>query len=286
MRISVLGMGNMGQALAGRLLSGGFEVVVWNRSPGKARHVVEQGAKEIRELGEAVRGSDVVITSLANDGAVRQVALADEGVGAHLGDGVYVDASTISPTLSGELAERVLRFAAMPIAGSPEAVGKGEATYLVGGPAEVVAELEPLLRCLSSVHHQYQTAPLASTAKLATNLLLLVGIEALTESFEVGRAGGLSDDQLRELLAESPMVAPGIRNRFEAVLSGDGPSWWTVELGAKDAGLALDIAADRSLPAATMAHERFQTAADEGLAHEDIAAVSHLYRERSDGPSK
>jgi 3-hydroxyisobutyrate dehydrogenase-like beta-hydroxyacid dehydrogenase len=285
MQISVLGMGNMGQALASRLLSGGSEVVVWNRSPGNAAKVVEQGAKEVRELEEAVRGSEVVITSLANDEAVRQVALADEGVGGHLGEGVYVDASTISPSLSGELAERIPKFAAMPIAGSPEAVSNGEATYLIGGPQKVVAELQPLLHSLSSVHHQYQTAPQASTAKLATNLLLLVGIEALTESFEVGRAGGLSDTQLRELLADSPMVAPGIRNRFDAVLSGEGSTWWTIELGAKDAGLALDIAAGKSLPAATMAHERFKDAADRGLAHEDIAAVSRLFREPSDSSS-
>jgi 3-hydroxyisobutyrate dehydrogenase-like beta-hydroxyacid dehydrogenase len=227
MRISVLGMGNMGQALAGRLLSGGFEVVVWNRSPGRAEHVVDQGGEEIRELEEAVQGSDVVITSLTNDEAVRQVALADEGVGVHLGDGVYVDASTISPSLSGQLAERIPRFAAMPIAGSPEAVGKGEATYLVGGPVEIVAELEPLLRSLSSVHHQYQTAPLASTAKLATNLLLLVGIEALTESFEVGRAGGLSDGQLRELLAESPLVfATDSRRCSREMARAGGQSSW------------------------------------------------------------
>lgn len=60
----------------------------------------------------------------------------------------------------------------------------------------------------------------------------------------------MTDAQLRDLLAESPIVAPGVRNRFDAVLSGDGPTWWTVELGGKDARLALDIAADRDLAAA------------------------------------
>jgi 3-hydroxyisobutyrate dehydrogenase-like beta-hydroxyacid dehydrogenase len=277
MRIAVLGMGNMGRALASRLLVGANDVVVWNRSSGKADDVVGRGASETRDLEDALAGSELVITSLANDEAVRRVALEVGGVKDFLGRAIYVDASTISPELSAELAATIPRFAAMPIAGSPEAVSGGKATYLLGGPDDVRTGLRPLLESLSEVHREYQTAALASTAKLATNLLLLVGIEALAESFEVGRSGGLTDDQLRDLLSESPMVATGIRNRFEAVLTGEGANWWSVELGMKDAGLALALAGDKALPAATMARDRYQEAASNDLAREDIAAVARLF---------
>jgi 3-hydroxyisobutyrate dehydrogenase-like beta-hydroxyacid dehydrogenase len=282
MRIAVLGMGNMGKGVATRLLGAGNDVVVWNRSPGKADDLVERGATEVGSIEAAVLASDIVITSLANDEAVRHVALDDGGVGEHLGDALYVDASTISPALSAELAEVIPRFVAMPIAGSPEAVSDGKATYLVGGPEEARAQLRPVLDSLSSGRREYEAAPLASVAKLATNLLLLVNVEALAESFEVGRSGGLTDDQLRELLAESPMVAPGVRNRFEAVLTGDGPGWWSIELGLKDAGLALAVGGDKQLPAATMARDRFSEGASHGLGGEDIAAVARLFRNRGE----
>jgi 3-hydroxyisobutyrate dehydrogenase-like beta-hydroxyacid dehydrogenase len=276
----MLGMGNMGQAVALRLLEAGFEVVVWNRSSGKAGDAVKGGAREMEDLAEAVSGADFVISSLANDDAVRQVALNEGSLPAHIGGAVYLDASTISPKLSEELADHYERFAAMPIAGSPAAVKDGDATYLLGGPVEVRRRVQPLLQALSSKHHEYESAPLALVAKLTTNLLLLVGVVALAESFAMGRRGGLTDDQLHELLADSPMVAPGIANRFDAVLTGNGPSWWTVELGAKDAGLALEVAEGGELPIIALARTRFEDAAQQGLIDEDIASVTRLY-ERS-----
>jgi 3-hydroxyisobutyrate dehydrogenase len=171
------------------------------------------------------------------------------------------------------------RFVAMPVVGGPAAVRAGQAVYLAGGKDGVVDYLQPVLSSLSDTVRRYDTAPLALTAKLATNLLLLSEVVALAESFAVGRAGGLSDDQLRDLLANSPVLAPGLKNRFEGVLTGSQEGWWTTVLGAKDAGLALDIArgADVELPAAQVVQRLYEQAAYVGLADADIAAVTRLY---------
>jgi hypothetical protein len=74
MDVAVLGMGRMGRALAGRMLEGGHQVTVWNRSKGRAGDVVSAGAREARSVADAVVGVDVAITMLANDDAVRAVA--------------------------------------------------------------------------------------------------------------------------------------------------------------------------------------------------------------------
>jgi 3-hydroxyisobutyrate dehydrogenase len=277
--IAVLGLGNMGRALAARLLSGGHRVTVWNRSPGKAAEVVALGAREARDLPDAVRGSVVVLTMLANDDAVRTVALGD--VRASIDDeAVYVDCSTVSPELSGELAAAFPgRFLALPILGNPAAVRAGEAVLLAGGDSGVVERLHPVLAALSPTIRRYDTAPLAGTAKLATNLLLLSEVVALAEAFAVGRSGGLSDDQLRQLLGGRPRVE-GIRNRFEGILTGRQEAWWSTALGAKDAGLAVDVAqhAGVELPDATAVRRRFEAAASSGWSDADIAAVTRLYR--------
>ncbi|MDT7711748.1 MAG: hypothetical protein QOG46_437 [Pseudonocardiales bacterium] len=280
MDVAVLGMGRMGRALAGRLLEGGHRVTVWNRSTGRAGEVVSAGAREAHSVADAVAGVDVAITILANDDAVRAVALEElrSSIG---GKTIYVDCSTVSPDLSGELAETFpARFLALPVVGSPAAVRAGQAVFLAGGNAGVVERLEPLLSSLSKTVRRYDTAPLAITAKLATNLLLLSEVVALAESFAVGRSGGLSDDQLRELLGTSPVVPPGMKNRFEGVLTGSQEGWWTTVLGAKDAGLALDIArkADVELPAATVVQQLYEKAAASGLNDADIATVTELYR--------
>jgi 3-hydroxyisobutyrate dehydrogenase-like beta-hydroxyacid dehydrogenase len=280
MDVAVLGMGRMGRALAARLLEGGHRVVVWNRSKGKAGEVVSAGAREAHSVADAVDGVDVAVTMLANDDAVRAVALGElrSSIGAK---SIYVDCSTVSPKLSAELAETFpARFFAMPVLGSPVAVRAGQAVFLAGGNAGVVDRLQPVLSSLSDTIRRYDTAPLAITAKLVNNLLLLSEVIALAESFAVGRSGGLSDDQLRDLLGTSPMVAPGLKNRFEDVLTGSQEGWWTTVLGAKDAGLALDIAlgADVELPVAQVVQQLYDKAAASGLDDADIAAVTKLYR--------
>jgi 3-hydroxyisobutyrate dehydrogenase len=285
MDVAVLGLGRMGRALAGRLLAGGHPVAVWNRSAGKAGELLAAGAREARSVAEAVDGVDVAITILANDDAVRAVALGElrSAIGAN---SIYVDCSTVSPKLSGQLAGAFpARFLAMPIAGSPEAVRAGRAVFLPGGNAGVVDRLQPVLSSLSDTVRRYDTAPLALTAKLATNMLLLAEVVALAESFAVGRSGGLSDDQLRELLGASPLLPPGLNNRFEGVLTGAQQGWWSNTLGAKDAGLALDVAreADVELPAAQVVQRLYEAAAASGLNESDIATVTELYRRQAVG---
>jgi 3-hydroxyisobutyrate dehydrogenase-like beta-hydroxyacid dehydrogenase len=281
MKIAVLGLGQMGHALAGRLAAGGHEVVVWNRSPGKA--VDLHGVSEAGSVAVAVEGVDVALTMLANDDAVRAVALGDEGVVDELHPtGVYVDCSTISPALAGELADATgrSRFVSLPVLGSPEAVAAGEASYLAGGEDHVIDHLTPMLTALSPKVTRMATPELALAAKVTSNLLLLFGVVALSEATAVARAGGLDDEAIRSLLGGSPMVAPGIKNRLEAVVSGHTAGWWSTVLGAKDAGLAIAVAADGGvgLPAAEVVRQRYLDAVEAGEADSDIAAVGRIYR--------
>lgn len=279
MNLAVLGMGRMGQALAGRLLDAGHQLTIWNRNPGKAPWLVQRGAKEARTVKEAVGAAAVVITTLADDEAVKKVALGDDGVRPVLGpDATYVDASTVAPTTSTELAEAFDRFVAMPILGSPAHVASGDAMYLVGGEERAAEAVAPLFPGLSQRWLRYEHPALAAAAKLTVNLLLLDGVVALAEAFATGRAGGLSDDQLRALLGESPMVAPGLKYRFEGVLTGDQEVIWTTTLGAKDARLAIGLAEAHGvdLPLTATARARYEAAAARSE-QADIASVTDLY---------
>lgn len=284
MDVSVLGMGRMGQAIAGRLLDGGHRVTVWNRSPGKTEDLVSRGAAEAGSPAGAADGAEVVITMLAADDAVRAVATGDDGVVQGLADNaVYADASTVSPQTSAALAAAAgaARFVAMPILGAPAAVAAGAAVYLAGGDGGALDRLRPILGSLTDTVREYPEPQLAATAKLASNFLLLAGIAALAEAFAIGRGGGMADDQLRQLLAESPLVAPGLRNRFDGVLTGHQDPWWSVALGAKDARLAVEVAtaAGVDVPLGQLVRDLYASAAGSHPGHDqDIAVVGDRYR--------
>src|SRR5712691_2379841 len=160
MRVAVLGMGRMGHAVAERLLGGDHEVTVWNRTPHKADDLVAKGAREGATPAEAAEETEAIFTSLTDDAAVRTVVTGRNGVAAGLGDGVLIDASTVSPATTSDLAEAVGgRLLASPILGSPTAVVSGEAGYLIGGPRELYRSEE-------------HTSELQSQSNLVCRLLL------------------------------------------------------------------------------------------------------------------
>ena len=183
MRLAVLGMGRMGHAVAERLLGGDHEVTVWNRTPHKADDLVAKGAREGATPAAAAEETEAAFTSLADDAAVRIVVAGQDGVAAGLGDGVLIDASTVSPETTADLAEAVGgRLLASPILGSPTAVVSGEAGYLIGGPRELYDRLAPAYDVLTEAGRRVYVgadARVATTLKLLSNYLLMSGIATL-----------------------------------------------------------------------------------------------------------
>jgi 3-hydroxyisobutyrate dehydrogenase-like beta-hydroxyacid dehydrogenase len=285
MRLAVLGMGRMGHALAERLLAGGHAITVWNRTPHKADDLVAKGVRSAATPAEAAQVAEVTLMSLADDDAVREVVSGPDGAAAGLGDGILVDASTVSPETSAQLAGAVAgRFLAAPILGAPLAVVSGDAVYVIGGPHELYERVRPAFEALAEEeeHRRYvgEDPKLASTLKLLSNHLLLSGIAILAETVATAQAVGLADDLISEYFGHLPLVAPALRNRIDDIVSGDHQGWFATRLGAKDLRLVEELARSQGvpLPVAEAVKRRYEQAAAEGWSDADIAAVVELVR--------
>jgi 3-hydroxyisobutyrate dehydrogenase-like beta-hydroxyacid dehydrogenase len=287
MRVAVIGMGKMGHGLAERLLGGGHELTVWNRTPHKADDLIAAGAREAATPAQAAETSEATLTSLADDAAVLAVVTGAEGVAAGLGDGVLVDASTVSPRTTSQLSEAVSgRMLASPILGSPAAVVSGEARYLIGGPREIYDRMQPVYDTLcDDGHRRYvgEDPTVATTLKLISNYLLMSGIASLAEAVATAQAAGLDNDLIRDYFGQLPLVAPGLRNRLDDIVSGDHAGWFSTTLGAKDVRLAEELARSHSvqLRVGETVKQLYERAAAEGWADADIAAVVELIRKGS-----
>ena len=287
MRLAVLGMGRMGHAVAERLLGGDHEVTVWNRTPHKADDLVAKGARESATPAAAAEETEATFTSLTDDAAVRTVVTGHDGVAAGLGDGLLIDASTVSPQTTADLAEAVGGcLLASPILGSPTAVVSGEAGYLIGGPRELYDRLAPAYDVLAEVERRVyvgEDARVATTLKLLSNYLLMSGIAALAEAVATAQAVGLPDELIRDYLGQLPLVAPALRNRLDDIVSGHHDGWFSTTLGAKDVRLAENLARSHGvlLPLADAVKRRFEEAATQGWADADIGAVVELLRKHT-----
>lgn len=281
MQSAVLGLGRMGHEVAGRLLEGGHAVTVWNRSPGKGDDLRRAGAEVAASPAEAAEGADMVLMSLADDAAVLSVVTGEGGVATVLGDeAVLVDASTVSPATARRIAEVTGgRSLASPILGGPGAVAAGEAVYLVSGPREGFERVAAAYQSLTSdVRYLGDPVERALQLKLLANYLLLSGIVVLSEVVATAEAIEFPAQVLKEFLSSSPLVAPGLRNRIEALVGHDHAGWFTTVLGAKDVALAEDLARSAGVRLATadIVKRRYEEAAATGHGAEDLTAVIEL----------
>jgi 3-hydroxyisobutyrate dehydrogenase-like beta-hydroxyacid dehydrogenase len=283
MRIAVLGLGNMGSGIAGRLLDAGHELHVWNRTAARAEPLAARGAVLEASPGAAVREVEVAITSLADDEAVLGVVLGDDGVAECLPpSGALVDMSTVSPETSRRLARAVEgRFADAPILGAPQAVASGQATILLGGPDELVDRLMPLFQQVSARQLRCGPAGSGTTVKVVANLLLLGQLTVLSEAVATAQANGV-DDRLIAELGRTPLVAPALHNRLDDVIHGDHQGWFSARLGNKDVRLARDLARSGGLDLAVAGavEALFDQAIGAGLGDRDITAVVEAVRAR------
>src|SRR5215831_163957 len=152
MNIGWMGLGRMGSGMAANLVKAGHEVTVYNRTPGKARSLIERGAKPAASVGEACRG-DLVVTMLADDVAVESVVFSDKGILASLAKGrIHISMSTISVALSERLAAAHAaagqRYVAAPVFGRPEAAAAAQLFIVAAGAPDAVEACMPLFDAL------------------------------------------------------------------------------------------------------------------------------------------
>ena len=159
-KIAFLGLGAMGARMATNLIKAGFDVALWNRSPGPLDAVASIGGCRASTPRAAAEGADFVITMVRDDDASRAVWLdADAGALSGLGpDAVGVESGTVTPGWVDELGAAVqargARLLDAPVAGSRPQAEAGQLVHLVGGEAEAVARATPVLKVMGgAIHH-------------------------------------------------------------------------------------------------------------------------------------
>ncbi len=278
MRITILGMGNMGRAFAARAVETGHETTVWNRTPGRSTALVASGATEVATPRMAGAGADAVLVVLADDAAVLDVCVGDDGVLASLEpDAVFANLSTVSPETARRLAEvgpegRVLDA---PVMGSPAMIVGGLGRFLIGGPVGAITAIEPLWHDLGSGYSHCGPVGAGATMKILANSLLITGVASLAEAIATARRQAIPDEFLRTLLADSPVVSFASNLRLDSLLDATHPGWFSPALARKDLRLAIDLAQQTGVGVrlGSAAEALLTTVIDAGGEWPDFAAV-------------
>jgi 3-hydroxyisobutyrate dehydrogenase-like beta-hydroxyacid dehydrogenase len=259
MNISVLGLGIIGSAWAKNLIADGHTVRCWNRTP----KVFPNFCASIQE---AVSKAEVVIIVVADPPAVQSVL---NQIQFNLGPGqLVIQSSTISANWTRQFAEQVRKtgaaFLEASFTGSKIAAEQRQTVYYLGGDAATVEKARPILKSLSSVILHIGPLGSASTLKLAMNLNIAGVAQTLCESLILCRRAGIPDDIYFSALADN-VAHSGLADLKEVKLrQRDYSPQFSLKNMAKDLSLALETAAELSLPLEQTGH--LKSIYDQGVA--------------------
>jgi 3-hydroxyisobutyrate dehydrogenase-like beta-hydroxyacid dehydrogenase len=279
MDVGFIGLGQMGQGMARRLIDAGHRVAVWNRDPSKAGALKSAGAIVASSPREAA-ATGIVFTMLANDAALEAVCFGADGILEAAHGAVHISCSTVSVALTERLSDQHAaagqQFIAAPVLGRPDAAAAGQLIFLTGGDQDALDRSDPLFKAIGQrVIPMGAKATMAVASKLAANFSLAAIIETVTEAFAIAAAGGVSKAALLDLFAEVNFGSRMMGAYGKIIADGAfEPAAFPLRLGRKDVGLGLDaIGPDAEAPIARLLTHRMDAFISHGWGERDWASL-------------
>jgi 3-hydroxyisobutyrate dehydrogenase-like beta-hydroxyacid dehydrogenase len=277
----------MGHPIAANIVNAGFPTVVWNRTPAKAQPLLTAGAASAPSPRALAERCEIVLTSLADPGAVERVYFSEDGLlgGAKPGS-ILADLSTVSPTLSRRLAaaaaERGVSFLDAPVAGSIPAATAGQLGIMVGGDRAAFERCQEVFAAIGKASFYLGASGSGATMKLVSNAILATMVQALAEGVALGEKAGLDPADIFAVLAASSAAAPVVNAKAVAISERQyAPAAFTLALMQKDLWLVRSLANELAvpMPATAIAHDMVLAANATGKSGLDFAAVALLMEE-------
>ena len=281
-RLGWLGTGRMGSALVRRLLAGGCDVAVYNRTRSKAEPLTDDGATVVNSAAE-LADRDIVFATVGTPQDLLAAVLGPSGLISGGGaPKIVVDASTISVEASQQVRERLAAHGtdllAAPVMGNPKVATVGRLTLAVSGPRDAYETARPYLDLLGSGATYVGEGELARIVKLCHNLFLGVVTQSLAEVTILAQKSGISREAFLACLNNSVMGSTFTRYKSPAFVNLDFHPTFTATLLRKDFELGLAAARERevSLPVAALVHQIVQGLVGMGRGDDDFAALIEL----------
>lgn len=286
MEISVIGLGLMGSTLAKLLLKNGHQVTVWNRTPEKATALAAQGASVAKDAADAVRASALIVVSVSDYVASKQI-FAKRAVADGLTGHTVLQLSTGSPrdadAESAWIVENGAEFLAGTIQAAPSQMGQPDTPILVSGPKTTFQRLDPVLKILGgSIQYLGERASLALAMDLATLSYIYGSMLGVLHGAAVAESEGLDVDKFGALVANiAPSFGRFLLHETRVIKSADfkaseSPLRISVSATERIAQHARDAHLYRGF--AELAAGLFSQAEDAGYADLEAAALIKLMR--------
>ena len=272
-RLAFIGTGVMGAPMAGHLARAGHDVVVFNRTRGKA----EATGLEVAETpAAAARGADAVFACVGNDDDLAAVTRGEGGCFATMREeAVFVDHTTVSAKIARALAGERRLVVDAPVSGGQAGAEKGALAIMCGGSAEAVAAAEPFMQAYASRIVHVGEAGAGQQTKMCNQIAIAGVIQGVAEALRFAQKSGLDTDKVLQAISGGAAQSWQMVNRWPTMSRGEFDFGFAVDWMRKDLGLALDEARGNGavLPVAALVDQFYADVQAMGGARQDTSSL-------------
>ena len=289
-KVSLVGLGSMGTAMAHRLLEQGFALDFWNRSAKDNSELLAKGAVQV-DLADALKNV-FVISFLSNDAAALEV-FSEQNLSAASAGTIHINMSTVSLEASGSLAKLHVKqgigYIAAPVLGRPIAITSGKLLIVAAGDSKDIDAASVIFEKVSAQYWNVGADHAkANLVKLGVNYNLIHALQAIGESVALVESGGVDANTFMEILTHTAFAGSAYAGYGPMIVNRRySPPGFSMTLGLKDLKLIEDAASagGLTLPVAAVLRKLFETAqVDPELKDLDWSAIAELTR-RGNSPA-
>ncbi len=254
-KLGYLGLGMMGFPMTRRLVNAGYDVTVWNRSPGKATALVEAGARLAPQPRDVATAANIIFMCLTDAAAVEEVVFGPDGLATVIGPGkLVVDFSSIHPDAARAIAARLRTANGMgwidaPVSGGTKGAEEGTLAVMAGGDAADIEKVRPYILAMARRLTHMGPTGAGQTTKLCNQVIVGCAMAVLAEAARLAVNAGIDANRLPEALAggfaDSIPLQLFVPRMVQAIHS---PPAGHIATMLKDLDTVIDVARDTSSP--------------------------------------
>jgi len=278
--LGFIGLGLMGKPMAQNLLKAGYPLVVHNRSREAVKSLVKEGAEEAFSPREVASRVDVVFTNLPDSPDVELVTLGDDGILEGAREGlIYVDHSTIKPSLARKIAQKFESVGAFsldaPVSGGDIGAQKGTLAIMVGGPEQAVERVLPIFEVVGKSVTHVGDAGSGQIAKAANQIMVAAQMVAMGELLILAKKSGADPAKVVKAIQGGAAQCWTLDVKPERLFSGNREPGFKAYMQEKDLRIVMDTAREYGtpLPSAGIHTQLYSAMLQMGMRDLDNSAV-------------
>lgn len=287
--IAFLGTGLMGAPMAVHLLNAGHKVLCFNRTKSKTQPVVEAGGIACDSPAQAASQADVIITMVTDGPDVEQVLFGSKGaLESAPQSGLIVDMSTISPTLTRDMAQRAqergFKYLDAPVTGGQTGAQNATLSIMVGGDQSTLEEARPILETMGAKITHCGPIGSGQSVKLCNQICGALNLLGVCEALALGRKMGIDPNAIVEVIGAGAGSSWAMQNLAPKINAGDFAPGFMIDTQQKDMRLVAQAGEETqtALPGAALATQLWRAAQANGDGAEGIQAMAKVLYQMAD----